>query len=317
MIKILANDGINADGKTLLEEAGYQVDTDKVAQEDLPKVLPGYDVIIVRSATQVRKDLIDQCPNLKIIARGGVGLDNIDFEHAKEKGIFVFNTPAASSQSVAELAFGHIFNLARFLQRSNAEMKTGGNFDKLKKAFSNGIQLRGKTLGVIGFGRIGQESGRIGLGLGMRVLAYDPFVTEADIHLPLPDADALRITAHLETYDWETVLTESDFLTLHVPGIGKPLIGKEEIAKMKKGSYIINTARGGIVDEDALVEALNSGHIAGAGLDVFLGEPNPRRDLVDHPNVSVTPHIGASTIEAQANIGLELADRIIAFFGDA
>lgn len=317
MIKILANDGINEDGKTLLEEAGYQVDTDKVAQDDLPKVLPGYDVIIVRSATKVRKDLIDQCPNLKVIARGGVGLDNIDFEYAKEKGIFVFNTPAASSQAVAELAFGHIFNLARFLQRSNRELKSGGNFDKLKKAYSDGIQLRGKTVGVIGFGRIGQESARIGLGLGMKVIPYDPFVTEADIHLPLPDADYLRMSVHLETYDWETVLTQSDFLTLHVPGIGKALIGKAEIARMKKGSYIINTARGGLVDETALLEALNSGHLAGAGFDVFDDEPNPRRELLEHPNVSVTPHIGASTLEAQTNIGLELADRIIHFFGDA
>ncbi len=317
MIKILANDGIHPDGKTLLEEANYQVDTDKVAQADLMEVLPSYDVIIVRSETKVRKDLIDACPNLKVIARGGVGIDNIDADYAREKGIQVYNTPAASSQAVAELVFSHMFNLARFVNRSNRELVAeGANFNALKKAYSKGIQLRGKTLGIVGFGRIGQEVARIGLGMGMVILASDPVVDEVEIAINLYKSDEMRLSVSLETTDFETVLTKSDFLTFHVPGIGRALLGEAELARMKKGSYVINTARGGIIEEQALLAALNSGHIAGAGLDVFDNEPTPMAELLHHPNVSVTPHIGASTLEAQANIGLELADKILAFFGD-
>lgn len=315
MIKILANDGIHPDALTLLGEAGYEVDTEKVSQEDLIKVLPDYDVIIVRSATKVRKDLIDACPKLKIIARGGVGLDNIDYEYAQSKGIAVMNTPAASSSSVAELAFAHIFSLARFLNRSNREL-SGGTFKKLKEEFSEGRQLRGKTLGIIGFGRIGQEVARIGLALGMNVKPVDLIVEEADINIQLFNMDAVKLSVHVPTFDMEEVLTTSDYLTLHVPASNGALIGKNEIAKMRQGSIIINTSRGGIVDEEALLEALESGHIGGAGIDVFENEPNPRPALLNHPRISVTPHIGASTIEAQAYIGLELADRILAFFGD-
>jgi D-3-phosphoglycerate dehydrogenase len=316
MIKILANDGIHPDGKTLLEEANYQVDTEKVAQEDLPEVLPAYDAIIVRSATKVRKELIDACPNLKLIARAGVGLDNIDVEYAKEKGIAVYNTPAASSQSVAELVFTHMFNLARFVNRSNRELvQDNPDFKGLKKAYSKGTQLRGKTLGIIGFGRIGQEVARIGLGMGMNVLATDPMVDEADIDIQIYATDVVRMTVKVETVDFEDVITKSDFLTFHVPSVGRALVGADEIAKMKSGAIIVNTARGGIADEDALLEALNSGKLGGAALDVFLNEPTPRADLLQHPNVSVTPHIGASTVEAQANIGRELADKILSHFG--
>ncbi len=317
MIKILANDGIHPDGLTLLEEAGYQVDTDKVAQEDLPRVLPDYDVIIVRSATKVRKDLIDQCPKLKIIARGGVGLDNIDHEHAEIKGIQVFNTPAASSQSVAELAFAHMFALSRFLHQSNHQMRIGSDFNKLKKIYSEGIQLRGKVLGIIGFGRIGQEAARIGLALGMKVMPADIAVSEVDIELNLFHREGLSLTAKIETFEKDEVLKNADFLTLHVPfGGGVPLIGKPEFAKMKNGACLINTSRGGVVDEEAMLEALASGKLAGAGLDVFDFEPNPRKEILDHERISITPHIGASTHEAQALIGLELADKILAFFGD-
>lgn len=317
MIKILANDGIDPDGKTLLEEAGYQVDTDKVPQDQLGQVLPDYDVVIVRSATQIRKDLIDQCPNLKIIARAGVGLDNVDHEYAREKGMAVFNTPAASSQAVAELAFTHMFNLARLVHQSNYQLRAANSdFKKLKNDYSSGIQLRGKTLAVVGFGRIGQEVARIGLALGMRVLPTDPIVDEASIDINLYEPDNLSLRVKLQTVDWDYALTEADFMTFHVPGIGKALLGKEEFARMKNGAMVINTARGGIIDEQALVEALNAGEIAGAGLDVFENEPKPLRALLEHPKVSVTPHIGASTIEAQANIGLELADKILAFFGD-
>ena len=315
MVKILVNDGIEADGKLLLEEAGYEVNTTKVAQDALIKELPAYDVIIVRSATQVRKELIDACPNLKIIARGGVGTDNIDVEYARSKGIEIITTPAASSQSVAELAMGHIFALARFLQRSNREMATG-DFKKLKAAYAEGIQLKGKTLGIVGFGRIGQELARIALAMGMNVVASDPFIKETDLTISLYNTKDVKLSIHLRSYPLSEVLKTADFISLHTPALSKPLIGADEIASMKTGAIIVNCARGGVIDEDALLAALESGKLGGAGLDAFKNEPNPRADLLNHPKVSVSPHIGAATVEAQANIGLELADKIIAFFGD-
>lgn len=317
MIKILANDGIHPDGLTLLQEAGYEVTTEKVPQDQLPQELPAYDVIIVRSATKVRKELIDLCPKLKIIARAGVGLDNIDHEYARSKGIEVMNTPAASSQSVAELAFAHMFALSRFLHRSNRELTApGSDFKGLKKAYSKGFQLRGKTLGVIGFGRIGQEVARIGLGLGMNVLPVDLVVDDVTIDIELYNSKNVRMSVNLETVPMEEALANSDFLTVHVPALDGALIGSTEIAMMKPGSFIINTARGGIVDEHAILEALERGQLGGVGIDVFDNEPTPNQDLLGHARVSVTPHIGASTQEAQALIGLELADRIIAFYGD-
>lgn len=316
MIKILANDGIHPDGKTLLEEAGYQVDTDKIPQDELAAKLPAYDVVIVRSATKIRKELIDQCPNLKIIARAGVGLDNVDHAYAREKGLAVFNTPAASSKAVAELAFTHMFNLARFVHQSNYQMRADdGDFKKLKKAYSAGVQLRGKTLAIVGFGRIGQEVAKIGLALGMRVLPTDPMIDTATIDISFYDPDNLSVQIKLDTVDWEEALTKADFMTFHVPSIGKALLGKEELAKMKNSAILINTARGGIIDEQALLDALNNGEIGGAGLDVFENEPTPMRALLEHPNISVTPHIGAATMEAQTNIGQELADKILAHFG--
>ncbi len=319
MIKILANDGIHPDGQTLLEEAGYQLDMERVAQEDLPKVLPNYDVIIVRSATKVRKDLIDICPNLKIIGRGGVGIDNIDAEYARSKGIEVITTPAASSQSVAELAFAHMFSLARSLQLANRTMPVKGDqeFKHLKEAYSDGFQLRGKTLAVIGFGRIGQEAARIGIALGMKVMPVDVMIDEAEIDISIPDSDNVSLSVKMRTFDMEEVLPQADFITLHVPfGGGTPIIGAAELAKMKTGAVLVNTSRGGVIDEEAMLEALNSGKLAGAGLDVFDFEPKPRRELLEHPKISMTPHIGASTQEAQSLIGLELADKILAFFGD-
>lgn len=316
MIKILANDGIHPDGKMLLEEANYQVDTEKVPQDQLKDVLPNYDVIIVRSATQVRKDLIDACPKLKVIARAGVGLDNIDVAYAKEKGIAIYNTPAASSQSVAELVFAHMFSLSRSVAQSNRELvKDDANFKALKKSYSKGIQLRGKTLGIVGFGRIGQEVARIGLGLGMNVLPTDPAVDEVHIDINLYSSDTISMSVKLPTTDFETVLEKSDFITFHVPSLGRSLITAAEIEKMKDGACIINTARGGMAEEQALLDALNSGKLRGAGLDVFENEPTPMKALLQHPNVSVTPHTGASTLEAQSNIGLELADKILAHFG--
>lgn len=314
MIKILVNDGMHAEGKALLEKAGYQVNTNKVAQEDLPAQLPDYDVIIVRSATKVRKDLIDVCPNLKIIARGGVGLDNIDVEYAKSKGIQVMNTPAASSESVAELVFAHAFSLARFVHSANRDMPTKGNteFKSLKKSYAKGSQLRGKTLGVIGFGRIGQETARIGLGMGMNVLPVDPFVEEATVSVNLFNKESIDV--NLPTVGMDEMLAQADFISLHVPFLGKAVLSTAEFSKMKDGIIIVNAARGGVIDEDALLAALESGKVAAAGLDVFENEPTPRKDLLTHPRISLTPHIGASTLEAQTNIGLELADQITAFF---
>lgn len=317
MIKILVNDGIHPEGKLLLEEAGYQVDTDKIAQENLPKELPAYDAIIVRSATKVRKELIEVCPNLKVIARGGVGLDNVDVEFAKSKGIEVMNTPAASSQSVAELVFAHFFTLSRFLQQSNRAMPAKGDseFKKLKKSYSHGIQLRGKTLGIIGFGRIGQEVARIAIGLGINVIPVDPIIQEAILPIHIPNGNHIHLQVTVKTKDWDELLKKSDFITLHVPGGSGTLVGKEQFDKMKEGVLLVNAARGGTVDEEALLEALNSGRVAGAALDVFVNEPTPKRKLLQHPSISLTPHIGASTNEAQRNIGLELADKIISFFG--
>ncbi|MEZ4895694.1 MAG: D-2-hydroxyacid dehydrogenase [Saprospiraceae bacterium] len=315
MIRILANDGIEQDGQTLLEEANFVVETEKIPQEELPSKLPQYDVIIVRSATKVRKELIDQCPNLKVIARGGVGLDNIDVDYAQSKGIKVFNTPAASSKSVAELAFAHIFALARGLHLSNRELPKGVDFAKLKKQFSSGFELRGRTLGILGLGRIGQESARIALALGMDVIPVDIMIEEADIDIEFDRYPDIKVRLHLESEEMERMLEVSDVITVHVPFKGgKPLIGATEIAKMKKGVILINTARGGAIDEEALLEGLNNGKVAGAGIDVFMNEPTPNPDLLSHDKVSVTPHIGASTEEAQTRIGLELAERIIQHF---
>ncbi len=316
MIKILVNDGMHPEGQQLLEEANFQVDTESVAQENLPETLPGYDVIIVRSATKVRKDLIDMCPNLKIIARGGVGLDNIDVKHAKSKNIEVINTPAASSPAVAELAFAHMFAISRFLYQSNREMPSTGNtqFKNLKKAYSQGIQLRGKTLGIIGFGRIGQETARIGLALGMNIMPVDLVINETILSIDLYNNKDINLTVRVPTVSLNTMLTESDFISLHVPFGGKALIGAKEFEKMKDGVIIINVSRGGTVDEEALLEALNSGKVTGAGLDVFENEPTPLKSLLEHPRVSLSPHIGAATLEAQRNIGIELAEKIIAYY---
>lgn len=313
MIRILANDGIHPDGRLLLEEAGFFVDEEKVPQEQLAERLGNYQVLVVRSATQVNRAVIDAGKNLKIIARGGVGMDNIDVEYAESKGIKVYNTPRASSRAVAELAAGHIFSLVRMLHRSNREM-AGGDFKKLKKEYEAGFQVKGKTLGIIGFGRIGQAMAQIALGMGMYVIAHDPYVNEQEIPIDIQGYDDLTLTVKIQTRAFERVLRESDFITLHVPGSGKSMIGAAEIARMKDGVFLINTARGGLIEEDALLAALNSGKVAGAGLDVFDNEPTPLEALLRHPKISCTPHIGASTVEAQSYIGMELADRIISFF---
>ena len=311
MIRILANDGIAPNGKKLLEDAGYEVVTDKIAQDDLMTELNNFDVIIVRSATKVRKELIDASPNLKVICRGGVGIDNIDHEYAKSKGIPTYNTPAASSAAVAELVFAHFFGISRGVHRSNRELVAeNGDFKSLKKAYAGGQQLRGRTLGILGFGRIGIEAARIAVGLGMRVLPVDLYKESETFTLDFFDGQSAEFT--LKTVPMDEMLAQADYITIHVPG--GDLIGADELAKMKPGVILANTSRGGVINEDALLEALNSGQVAGAALDVFVGEPNPRRDLLEHPNVSVTPHIGAATGEAQSNIGVELFEKIHGHF---
>jgi len=310
--KILANDGIDAVGKDLLERAGFTVITDKVAQEDLAKEIneKGYVALTVRSATKVRKDIIDACAGLKVIGRGGVGMDNIDVDYARSKGINVINTPAASSNSVAELVFAHLFNAVRFLYDSNRQMPAHGEdkFEELKKKFAKGVELRGKTMGIVGFGRIGQSVAKMALGLGMKVLAFDPFVTEVSIELEIDGLDK-TITVSLKTVGFDKVIQNSDFITFHVPG-GK-LISRDEIATMKNGVILLNTSRGGVIDEADLLEALNSGKISHGCLDVFENEPRPSVSVLKHQKISLTPHIGAATNEAQERIGVELAEKLI------
>jgi len=314
MFRILANDGIDPIGKELLENAGFKVDTTHIPQDQLSEGLKNYDGITVRSATKVRKELIDSCPNIKLIGRGGVGMDNIDVEYARSKGVAVVNTPAASSLSVAELVFAHLFTGIRFLQDSNRKMPIEGNtkFNDLKKAYAKGIELRGKKIGVIGFGRIGRETAKVALGLGMEVLAYDLFEIPNELELII--GANTKVNCPIKVVSIEQLIKDADFISLHVPFSEKPILGKNEFDNMKNGVGVVNCSRGGTIDEDALIEALNSGKVSFAGLDVFDNEPTPRQDLLSHPKVSLTPHIGASTNEAQERIGTELANLIIDFF---
>ena len=314
MFKLLANDGIDPIGKEILEKAGFTVDTQTVPQEQLAEALQNYDALTVRSATKVRKELINSCPNLKLIGRGGVGMDNIDVDYARNKGIAVVNTPAASSLSVAELVFAHLFTGVRFLQDANRAMPSKGAtaFNDLKKAYAKGIELRGKTIGIIGFGRIGRETAKIALGLGMDVLAYD--FSPIPETLPVVFSGGIEVNLPVKGVTFETLLAESDFISLHVPLTDKPIIGAAEFAQMKNGASVVNCSRGGTVDETALLAALDSGKLTFAGLDVFDNEPTPRQDLLSHPKISLSPHIGASTNEAQERIGTELAQLIIDHF---
>ncbi|HET6244087.1 MAG: D-2-hydroxyacid dehydrogenase [Bacteroidetes bacterium] len=310
-MKILANDGIDDKGKFLLEQAGFKVETQNVPQDKLIDFLntEKFSALTVRSATKVRKDLIDACPGLKLIARGGVGMDNIDVEYALKKGISVVNTPAASSYSVAELVMAHLFSMVRFLYDSNREMPVNGaaNFQVLKKKYALGSELRGKTLGIIGFGRIGQAVAKYAIGIGMSIKAYDPFCKSAEVILEFYNGSTHSIK--VQTVSIEEVLNLSDFITLHVPG--GEIIGKKEFSIMKQGVAIVNTARGGVINEKDLVEALNAGFVSHAALDVFENEPAPNEELLKHPKISLTPHIGAATNEAQERIGVELAEKII------
>lgn len=304
-------------GLTKLRDAGIEVVTDKIEQDDLPQGLRDFDGIVVRSATKVRQGLIDQCPRLKFIGRGGVGMDNIDVDYARGKGITVNNTPAASSQSVAELTLAHMFSVARFLHDANRSMPAQGEaeFKKLKKAYGKGRELQGKTLGIVGFGRIGQALASMALGMGMKVVAHRRSMGEQKVNLEIAGHGTLEVNVPILSLD--ELLASSDYVTLHVPGGAEPLLGEAQIAQMKRGSILINVARGGVVEEEALLAALNAGQIAYAGLDVFVGEPEPQAQVLRHPKLSLSPHIGAATEEAQARIGEEMADCIIACFQSA
>ena len=312
-MKVLANDGISKIGIKTLEKAGFEVLTTKVAQEQVANYINTHNikVVLVRSATKIKQDIIDACPGLKIIGRGGVGMDNIDVDYARSKGIHVINTPASSSESVAELVFAHLFSGVRFLHDSNRNMPLEGdtNFNGLKKAYADGLELRGKTLGIIGFGRIGQAVAKMALGLGMKVIAADKYVNEAVIRVDFYNGQFINV--EIITEPLEDLLKHSDFITLHVPAQEGYVLDKAEFDVMKNEVGIVNCARGGVINEVALIEALDNEKVLFAGLDVFENEPTPEIQILMHPKISLTPHIGAATLEAQDRIGTELAEQII------
>lgn len=315
-MKILANDGISNKAATLLSQAGFEILDIKVAQNQLIDYInsENIEIVLVRSATKITKDVIENCPSLKLIGRGGVGLDNIDMETAQTKGIKVINTPDASSHSVAELVFAHLLGCVRFLYDANRNMPLDGDtrFKELKQAYAEGNELRGKTLGIIGFGRIGKAVAKIAIGLGMKILAHDASTLKSTLTLSFFDGQQVHFD--IETTSKEDVLKNSDFITLHVPAQKNSIFSEEDFELMKQGVGIINLARGGAIDEELLLKALESGKVAFAGLDVYENEPTPSVKILMHPNISHTPHIGAATIEAQERIGEELATQIITIF---
>ena len=318
-MKVLANDGISDKAKSTLESQGVIVTTDHVEQDRLIEVLntEGYEGLLVRSATKVRQDLIDACPGLRFIGRGGVGMDNIDVQYARDNGKVVFNTPAASSQSVAELVMAHLFAMARSLHRSYQEMPARGaeDFKVLKKAYAKGIELRGKTLGVVGFGRIGSAVAQYALGCGMNVVGVDREGTSrtVSVQVPIGGGRTHDIDVEIPLVSMSEMLAQADAVTFHVPAQadGSPVLDAAGVAAMKQGAMIVNTARGGTVDEAAVRAAVESGHLRGAALDVFVGEPKPDPTLLKVQGLALTPHIGAATLEAQDRIGDELVERIL------
>lgn len=296
-MKILVCDKTEKEAIERMRAAGLQVDVrDDITPEELPNVLPAYDGMVVRSRTKVRQPLIDVCPHLKVIVRGGVGLDTIDAEYARSKGITVMNTPMASSASVAELAIGYMFMLARSLYQATSSIKA----EKWEKKSFEGDEVGGKTLGLIGIGNIGKEVARRAHALGMTVVAYDPYVKEAE---------------GVKLVGLDELLASSDYISLHLPKTKESagMIGKEQFAKMKNGVRIVNCARGGIIDQAALYDALVAGKVGGAALDVYAEEPPTDWKLMQLPNVIGSPHIGAATHEAQGRVGAEVADKLIDF----
>jgi len=311
-MKILANDGMESAAISALQQAGHEVTTAKIQQEELPNRINEFDVLTVRSATKVRKPLIDVITRTKLIIRGGVGLDNIDVAYAESKGIQVRNTPRASSLSVAELVFSHLFGAVRFLYDSNRQMPVNGlaQFNELKKKYSAGTELRGKTLGLIGFGNIGQETAKIALGIGMNVIAYDPYVKSADLKMMI---NGTAVSVPVKTVPKDDVIRESDFISIHAAG-NQEVLNDYDFSRVKNGVGIINCARGGVIREQLLMDNLNSGKVSFACLDVYEEEPTKNSALLQHPKVSLTPHIGASTKEAQERIGKEVLEIITGFF---
>ncbi|WP_262147521.1 D-2-hydroxyacid dehydrogenase [Chryseobacterium foetidum] len=313
-MKILANDGISKSGEIALKNAGFEFLEHKVAQDHLADFINenNVSVLLVRSATKVRKELIDACPSLKIVGRGGIGMDNIDVEYAIEKGLYVINTPTASSKSVAELVFGHFFSLARFLHESNRLMPLEGDthFDAMKKSFNKACELSGKTLGVIGFGSIGQEVVKIGISLGMKIKVLTRKPRTEVLKLNFFDGQSLNFEI-TSINDTDEFLKESDFISINTPKTKEYIIDTPQFEKMKDGVFIVNTARGGVLNEVALLDFIESGKVAGAALDVFENEPKPELILLMNPNLSLSPHVGGNTMDAQEKIGLELAEQII------
>ena len=301
-MRILASDGMEKNAVAALRDQGHEVVEQFYAPEELAEQVKNFDVLVVRSATKVRTPIIDaalETGRLKLIIRGGVGIDNIDHEYAESKGIKVMNTPRASSNAVAELAMANMLSCARFVSIAGHTMREG----KWEKKIYNGIEVHGKTLGIVGYGRIGQSLGRMAIAMGMEVVAYDVF------HVPGIENE------HMHYVELDELFAVSDFISLHVPSLeGQPLVNAETIAKMKDGVIIVNTSRGTNIDEAALLEALNSGKVRAAGLDVWSSEPATDNPLLSHPHVSCTPHIGAATAEAQGRIGAEIVDIIGKFF---
>ena len=310
---VLANDGISEKGIQLLKEADITVLDARVSAEHLSNFINenNVDVLLVRSATQVRKNLIDECPNLKIIGRGGVGMDNIDVDYAIDKGIYIINSPKASRKSVAELVFAHFFSLARFLHESNRLMPLEGEtkFNTLKKSFNNATELSGKTLGVIGMGNIGLEVIKIGISLGMSIVAYNRTPKTENVKISFFDGQSLHF--EIKSVNLDEVLKKSDFISINISNTEEYFIDNEQIARMKEGVFIANTARGGVLNEVALIDAIERGKVAGAALDVFENEPNPEIEILMNPALSLSPHIGGNTLEAQNRIAEELAEQII------
>lgn len=295
MLRILLNDGLDKKAISNLELLGFDVDTNHYDIEDLKEKIKKVDCIVIRSATKIRRELIDEAikgGNLKLIIRGGVGLDNIDVQYAEQNGIKVRNTPNASSSSVAEIILAHMLSLARFLNQSNITMKAG----LWKKKDYVGVELEGKTLGIIGMGRIGSELAKKCTALGMKIIYLDLM-------------DIKNIDNNYRKVEFDELLRESDFISINISGT-KSIIGSEELKKVKKGVFIINTSRGKALDEEAIITSLNDETLGGVGLDVFLEEPSKNLELINHPKVSLTPHIGASTKEAQMKIGEEVINII-------
>ncbi len=312
-MRILINDGIAPIGLEMLQKAGFEVQTEKIEQGDLQAHLNDFDAILVRSATQVRQQDIDLAPNLKLIGRGGVGMDNIDVAYAKSKGLHVVNTPAASSRSVAELAMAHLFSIVRSLPMVNRKMAIDGinDFKSLKKAASKGIELQGKTLGLIGIGRIGRETASLALGCGMKVIAYDPYIEETEISLRMHPSYEHHFKLKIQTISKEELLAQADFISLHIPGGQGYVLAEEDFNQMKDGVGVVNCARGGTIKEEALLNAIESGKVKYLATDVFESEPPTDESILRLEHAGLSPHIGASTLEAQDRVGEELAAQVI------